>query len=45
VPPPTPLVLEQRALLRGLRLIRRWNVKSVQLSLYAARPPGSASVS
>jgi mannosyltransferase len=44
-PPRTPLVLEQRALLRGLRLIGRWNIKSVQLSLYAARPPGSSGVS
>ena len=37
--PPTPLVTEQAALLRGLRLIRRWDVKSVELSLYAAQPP------
>jgi hypothetical protein len=37
--PATPLVREQAALLHGLRLIRRWDVKSVELSLYAARPP------
>jgi mannosyltransferase len=40
LPPPTPLVREQRALLRGLHLIRRWTVRSVQLSLYAAGPAG-----
>jgi mannosyltransferase len=37
--PPTPLVTEQAALLGGRRLIRRWDVKSVELSLYAAQPP------
>ncbi|HEY6479383.1 MAG TPA: hypothetical protein VIZ00_05100, partial [Streptosporangiaceae bacterium] len=36
--PPTPLVTEQLALLRGLRLIRTWDVKSIQLKLYAAAP-------
>ncbi len=45
LPPATPLVREQAALLRGLHLIRRWDIKSVELSLYAAGPPRSASVS
>jgi mannosyltransferase len=43
--PPTPLVAEQQALLRGLRLIRSWTVRSVQLSLYALDPPPPAPVS
>jgi mannosyltransferase len=42
---PTPLIREQLALLRGLRLIRRWTVRSVQLSLYALRPPAAGRVS
>ena len=43
--PLTPLVREQQALLRGLHLIRRWQVRSVELSLYAVgpQPPGPAS--
>jgi hypothetical protein len=45
VPPPTPLIREQQALLRGLHLIRRWTVRSVQLSLYALRPPTAGRVS
>jgi mannosyltransferase len=43
--PPTPLVLEQQALLRGLHLIRTWTVRSVELSLYALAPPGPGSAS
>jgi mannosyltransferase len=37
---PSPLVREERALLRGLRLVRRWAVSSVMLSLYATSVPG-----
>jgi mannosyltransferase len=44
-PPDTPLVQEQRALLGGLRLIRTWTVRSVQLSLYAAGPPAPGTAS
>jgi mannosyltransferase len=44
-PPDTPLVQEQRALLGGLRLIRAWTVRSVQLSLYAAGPPAPGTAS
>ncbi|HEX5289591.1 MAG TPA: glycosyltransferase family 39 protein [Streptosporangiaceae bacterium] len=36
--PATPLIREQQALLAGLRLIRRWDVRSVELSLYALVP-------
>jgi mannosyltransferase len=43
--PPTPLVLEQQALLRGLHLIRTWTVRSVELSLYALAPPGPGAAS
>jgi mannosyltransferase len=43
VAPPTPLVREQQALLRGLPLIRTWTVRSVQLSLYALPPPAAGA--
>jgi mannosyltransferase len=39
----TPLVREQQALLHGGHLIRRWTVRSVQLSLYALSPPAARS--
>jgi mannosyltransferase len=37
VPPDTKIGSEELALLRGMRLVRRWTVQSVELSLYAAR--------
>ena len=37
VPPSTKIGREEVVLLRGMRLVRRWTVQSVVLSLYAAR--------
>jgi mannosyltransferase len=37
VPPGTSIGREELALLHGMRLVRRWTVQSVVLSLYAAR--------